>query len=91
MRSNGSLYAVRDTVAQLLVGGIQLHRHEAAAIRTFGDIATMKGSVVQMHPTDFELVRLGHLDDDNQLVPDFAVIMTGAAWLATQAPATDEG
>lgn len=81
---NGTLYAVLDTVADLIIGGIQIHRHEASAIRTFGDVATMPNSVVAAHPGDFILVRLGHLDDSNMLVPDHSVVMTGAQWLATQ-------
>lgn len=90
--SRTGIYAVRDTVADLIIGGLQIHRAEASAIRTFGDAATMQGSVVQMHPADFELVRLGWLLEDNQtLEPDFAVVLTGARWLAAQAPAEQEG
>ena len=81
-----ALYAVRDLVAGMIVGVIQLHRHEAAAIRTFGDIASMPDSLVRLHPADFDLIRLGYLGDDQQIEPDFAVVITGAQWAATQQP-----
>lgn len=83
---NGSLYAVRDNVAGMLIGGIIVVRHEAAAIRTFGDIASQPDSIVRLHPADFDLLRLGHLDDAMQLVPDFGVVITGAQWHAAQQP-----
>lgn len=82
--TNGTLFAVLDTVADTIIGGVQLHKHEASAIRSFGDIASMPNSIVALHPADFSLLRLGHLTADNQLVPDYAVILTGAQWLATQ-------
>lgn len=87
MRS--TLYAVLDLVADNIIGGIQLHRHEAAAIRTFGDIASAENSLVHMHPTDFALVRLGHLTDTHELEPDYAVVLTGVQWLAAQQPQAD--
>lgn len=85
------IYAVHDTVADIIVGGLQTHRAEASAIRTFGDAASMKGSVVQMHPGDFQLLRLGWINDDHSIEPDAAVVMTGATWLAAQQPSDGEG
>lgn len=91
MTRNGSLYAVLDKVAGFYIGPIIVVRHEAAAIRNFGDIAVMQDSVVRLHPEDFELVRLGHLDDDNRLVADHAVILTGDQWLAAQQQSVSGG
>lgn len=83
------IYAIYDRQARAVVGGLQMHRHDAAAIRTFGDVASQKGSMVQMHPEDYDLIRLGHLDDDAEpaviqahQVPE--VVITGAAWLHAQ-------
>lgn len=85
---HANIYAVRDTVADAIVGGLQLHRADAAAIRTFGDIASQRDSIVAMHPGDFELVCLGSIDGLS-ITPDARVVITGAQWLAAQQPATD--
>lgn len=84
-----ALYCILDLVADQLIGQVQLHRHEAAAIRTFGDIAALPDSLVRLHPADFALVRLGYLGDDHQLLPDYAVVITGAQWVAAQQPQAD--
>lgn len=81
---NGGIYVILDTLSDQVIGGLQLHKHDAVAIRTFGDIAGRQDSVVHLHPADYQLVRLGYLTASNDLEPDRAVIMTGAQWAAIQ-------
>lgn len=83
------IYAVLDLAADDLVGQMQaltVHKHEAAAVRFFTDIAATQGSIVNKHPEDFVLKRLGFLDENNDLVPNEAIILSGTAWAATQQP-----
>lgn len=84
------IYVVYDLVAQTIIGGLQLHKHDAPAIRTFVDAATTQGSIVQQHVEDFELRRLGFITEDTKLEEDPATILTGSQWLATQ-PKADTG
>lgn len=88
----GSIYAIIDLVADAVLGGFSLHRHDAAAIRMFGDIATDKNFLIAMHPADYQLVRLGYLRPDHGLdaEPHPVVIITGAQWKAAQ-QASDNG
>lgn len=80
------IYAIFDVVAQMIIGGLQLHRHHAAAIRMFGDVASAKDTAIAQHPKDFNLIFLGQLNDDNTImaiVPP-EVVISGSAWLAAQ-------
>jgi len=76
------IYAVLDLIAGQIIGGLWLHRHEAAAIRMFSDVAGDPQSFIAKHPADFNLVRLGYLSEDHELVPEFTTVLTGATWLA---------
>lgn len=80
------IYAIIDTKADALIGGLQLHAHEAAAVRTFGDVAADPQTMLARHPDDFELVCLGKLNDDHTItaMEQHLVIITGAAWKAAQ-------
>lgn len=89
------LYTVFDKVAGLVIGGVQLHRHEASAVRAFTDVCTMSGSIVSQHPSDFALVRLGWLvDADTPTMPtleeDTAVVLDGETWSAAMYKAAGE-
>lgn len=59
------IYAILDKKAQALTGGLQLHRHEAAAVRVFSDIASDPQTTIARHPEDFELLCLGLLNDED--------------------------
>lgn len=88
------LYAIRDTVAQSLTGNVHsvfVFGHDAAAIRFFSDAASdMQG--IGRHAADYELIRLGTLDEDTGYieVPDVPlnpfpqVVLTGAQLRASQ-------
>lgn len=88
MKERG-IYAIYDKVAAALIGNIyclMTISHPAAAVRTFQDGLTDPQTQLNKHPADFELVQLGFLNDKNELVNEYRVIMTGEAWLAaTQA------
>lgn len=79
------IYAIIDKKTEDLIGGLQLHKHPASAIRTFTDIGLDKQTLLNRHPEDFDLVKLGELTDQNQIQPDYNVIITGSAWAASQA------
>lgn len=80
------IYAIFDTVAGQIIGGLAFHKHEAAAIRFFSDVAVLENSQVGKHPADFELIRLGYIGQDNKtIVPDYSMVLSGAKWAAAQA------
>lgn len=80
------IYAVYDNVADDILGGLHIHRHEAAAIRFYGDIATLPDSLIGKHPQDFDLVQLGHINRHGRIVGEFRIVLTGAQWAAAQQP-----
>lgn len=80
MTSQLKLYAIIDTKAKAIIGGAQLFRHHAVAIRYFGDVASVENSAVARHPEDYELHQLAVLDDDNRLTAKHEIIMTGHDW-----------
>lgn len=89
---NGGIYAIYDTVANELVGTVKLHihKHPAAAVRFFSDVAADKNTSIGQHPQDYNLLCLGYLTLENNIEPvkpDDQVVITGQAWLAAQAPA----
>lgn len=79
------LYAIIDLLAEDVVGIIQQHRHEATAVRFFSDVASQEGTVVAKHVNDHALVRLGYISEALTLIPDYAVVITGATWAAARA------
>lgn len=85
------IYAILDKKAEALVGGLQLHRALASAVRSFTDIALDPKTMINRHPEDFELIELGFITDDNQIVPaeGYNVVITGAAWAAAMKEKTE--
>lgn len=90
------IYAVRDTVADDIIGGLHLYRHSAAAVRMFTDAITDTGTRLHAHPEDHVLILIGYIDEQGQFYgsadgdvipfegPD--TIITGKQYLqATQA------
>lgn len=81
-----AIVAIIDRVTGDLAGPITLHAHDAAAIRFFGDVASMDGTQVKQHILDHDLVELGVLDGDTLCItPTNRTIVTGAQWQAAQA------
>lgn len=81
-----AIYAILDNVAGDLIGGLHIHRHDASAIRFFGDVANMQDSHVGRRPNDYALVCLGKFTDDHRIIPDYSVVLEGSTWLASQKP-----
>lgn len=88
------IYALRDKLAETILGGLHLHNHDASAVRFFTDVASTPDTQVNRHANDFELVRLGYLIQDENAAPSIAeaynVILDGATWLASQRPEPSE-
>lgn len=83
------IYSVWDHTARTLVGGLYVAKHEAVAVRFFGDIAADPQTQVHRHPHDFALVRLGYVTDVAdiglpRLLDDATIILEGALWIAAQ-------
>lgn len=60
------IYAILDITADAIVGGLQLHSHEAAAVRMFRDVAAAEGTMIHNHPEEFKLLCLGQLEDRDE-------------------------
>lgn len=82
--NNGKIYAILDTVADTIIGGLTIHKHDAAAIRFFADVASMPDSRVGQHPHDYNLMCLGCITTDNTIEADDTLILSGASWAAAQ-------
>lgn len=82
--NNGGVYAIIDQKSGDVTFGLQLHKHDAVAIRTFGDIVSQPNSYIGKHVADYDLYRLGVLDLNNELVPAKELVITGAQWAAAQ-------
>ena len=92
--NNGSIYAIYDNKAQEIAGQIKLHvfKHQAAALRFFGDVASDRQNLVGQHIDDFDLHCLGHISLDNNIVPtqpEDRLIITGKLWRESQLNADD--
>lgn len=78
------IYAILDTAADMYIGGLHLHKHEASAVRMFNDIAMLPDTIIGKHPEDFELIQLGHLEDDNKMSVEHMLVLTGKQWQQLQ-------
>lgn len=85
--NRAGLYTVLDIISRQLIGGIQLHRHPAAAVRMFTDALKDPKTILAAHPEDFELILVGYMSDDDQTIePMNAVVLEGRAWAMSQTP-----
>lgn len=80
------IYAILDLVADMIVGGLQLHKADAAAIRIFDELARDEKTILGKHPQDFALLKLGNLTEGHDVEPDSSTVLTGKQWLALQTP-----
>lgn len=97
---NPGLYAIIDVIAQSIVQNIiTISRHEAPMVRMFTDLLSGKGPIAD-HPADYQLVRLGYIDDNHQLQllldqegdelrPQ--IILAGERWAKLHQQAADNG
>lgn len=96
------LYIIVDKVTKDVVSPIAaIHRHDAAAIRMFDDIAKAPNSAIAARPSDYALVKLGELSEelaitceeqDGQLgyIKPITVI-EGSTWAELRNQQTKEG
>jgi len=49
-----------------------LFKHDAVALRQFGDLCRTEGSIFAKHPADFELISLGEFDTDTGIIEPWA-------------------
>lgn len=86
-----SIVAIIDNVTGDLAGPISLQAHDAAAVRLFGDVASMKDTMVGRHIEDHDLVSIGILNGETlEIVPERRIIISGKQWLAAQQPQGQE-
>lgn len=79
------LYVIHDTVAEHIVGFITVHKHDAAAIRMFVDVAAAPNSSIAAHPEDYQLVRVGYIDVSTlKITTEHSVVLSGKAWAAAR-------
>lgn len=79
------MYIIYDLVAEAFVGMIILERHPGPACRTFVQLLGDKGTLPGQHPKDYDLVRVGYIEDSGVVIAtDPQTVMTGAAWLSLQ-------
>lgn len=88
---NKGIYAIRDRVAQDLVGMrmylLMIFRTPQEAARYFADAINDTTSILNKHPGDYELVTLGTISEGGQITPEpTTIIITGDALVATQQP-----
>lgn len=68
MRHTTGIYTVYDKAAGMVIGGLHMHKHDAAAIRMFDDAARDERGMIGKHVTDFELVKVGEVKDDGSIL-----------------------
>lgn len=86
LKNPKGLYVIQDTVANDTAPAITMHRAEAAAVREFSELLTQH-PMMSKHPQDFQLVRVGFMEDESlKIVPNHHVIVTGAALAAASNP-----
>lgn len=83
-----AIFAIKDLLTGDLVGQMPLHvfKHPAAAVRMFNDVALTQDSYIGKHLTDYDLICLGYLNDNNDLIQEQFLVLAGAALKATLFP-----
>jgi len=69
------IYGFHDRAASSFIGdtaGLVLFKHDAVALRQFGDLCRQEGSIFAKHPADFELISLGEFDTDTGIIEPWA-------------------
>lgn len=89
-----NIYAIRDRIAKDYVGNqmyvLFVFRTDQQAVRYFADAILDEKSMLSKHTADYELVRLGHIEEDNlsepllTAEPEYTIIITGDALVAAQ-------
>lgn len=80
-----NIYAIRDRIANDLAGyyPLSVFRTDAQAVRYFADSLAQEKGALAMHPSDYELIRLGRIEENGDMFADgTTVIITGDALIA---------
>lgn len=79
------IYTIIDNLANEMLGQIplQVFRHENQAKRMFITAARAADSFIGKNLQDFDLWRLGTIDNDNNITPDKEIVMSGKQLKAT--------
>lgn len=87
-----NIYAIRDRVAQEIVGlrmyTLMVFRTQEEAARYFADAINDQSSILNKHPGDYELIMVGHIIDDTGRIDgngEPELIITGDTVIALQA------
>ena len=64
-----SLYIVYDLIARSVLGSVIQESSDAPAIRAFYDAMRSKGSLLEQHPADFNLLLVGTILSDGAIIP----------------------
>lgn len=83
-----NIYAIKDRVADEL-SGLSMYllfvfRTDAQAARYFSDAINDQSSMLNKHPADYELRRLGQLDDNKIINVEDVLVITGDALVSIQ-------
>lgn len=78
------IYAIFDNLAMTITGPLMTFKANAAAIRTFSDIAGDAQTNIGKHPADYDLLQVGHIDDQGNITVYRETVITGEQWLAAQ-------
>ena len=69
------IYGFHDRASQSFIGdtaGLVLFKHDAVALRSFGDLCRQEGSIFAKHPQDYELISLGEFDTETGILEPWA-------------------
>ena len=69
------IYGFHDRASQSFIGdtaGLVLFKHDAVALRSFGDLCRQEGSIFAKHPHDYELISLGLFDSETGSIEPWA-------------------
>lgn len=68
------IYGFKDLAAEAFIGdtaGLVLFKHDAVAMRSFGDLCRQENSMFAKHPQDYALQVLGEFDTETGVVTPF--------------------
>lgn len=69
------MYAIFDTVAEVLVGSVMLANNDATATRAFAAAVLNPQQAIGQNPRDFRLLRLGEVSDFGDVTPEDPTIV----------------
>lgn len=75
-----NLYVVIDKVAETVMGQLLAFPNDTTAVRYFADVASQKDTIVSKHLQDYELRRVGSIDERTGQI---SAIINGAGELGT--------